>query len=175
MLCYNELQHDARKFLALTGLTSEEFQMLLPAFQKAYQRVYPSAKTHTGKRRRRKPGGGRKSTLDRIEQKLLFILVYQKTYPLQTILGELFDLSQSRTNHWIHRLLPLLKDALNDLGVLPERDPQQFAKHEKRQGESRDYIIDGTERRRQRPQDSEKQLHTTVARRKRIATSGLAI
>ncbi len=157
MLCYNELQHDARKFLALTGLTSEEFQMLLPAFQKAYERVYPSQKTHTGKRRQRKPGGGRKSTLDSIEQKLLFILVYQKTYPLQTILGELFDLSQSRTNYWIHRLLPLLKDALDDLGVLPERDPQQFAKHEQRQGESRDYIIDGTERRRQRPQDSEKQ------------------
>ncbi len=157
MLCYNELQPDARRFLALTGLTPEEFQMLLPPFQQAYERAYPSHKTRTGKRRQRKPGGGRKSTLDSIEQKLLFVLVYQKTYPLQTILGELFELSQSRTNDWIHRLLPLLKKALDDLDVLPEQDPQQFAKHEKRQGESRDYIIDGTERRRQRPKDSEKQ------------------
>ena len=95
-----------------------------------------------------------------MEQKLLFALVYQKTYPMQTLLGELFDLSQSRTNDWIHRLLPILKDALGDLGVLPERNPQQFARHEKQQGGSRDYIIDGTERRRQRPKNPEKQaLH----------------
>jgi hypothetical protein len=105
-------------------------------------------------------GGGRKSSLDTPEQKWLFALVYQKTYPVQTLLGELFDLSQTRTNDWIHRLLPVLKEALDDLGVLPERDPLQFARHEKRQQESRDSIIDGTERRRQRPKDAEKQaLH----------------
>ena len=76
------------------------------------------------------------------------------------MLGELFELSQSRTNDWIHRLLSILKDALDDLGVLPERDPRQFARHEKRQRESRNYIIDGTERRRQRPKNPEKQaLH----------------
>ena len=28
------------------------------------------------------------------EEKLLFILVYLKTYPLQVVMGELFDLSQ---------------------------------------------------------------------------------
>ncbi len=95
-----------------------------------------------------------------MERKLLFALGYQKTYPVQTVLGELFGLSPSRTNDWIHRLLPILKDALDDLGVLPERDPDQFAEHEKYPADSREYIIDGTERRRQRPKNPEKQaLH----------------
>jgi hypothetical protein len=158
MLTYDELQHHSRKFLALTGLTLREFKALLPAFERAYTQKYPTHTTRAGKKRKRQIGGGRKSTLDHIEQKLLFVLVYQKTYPVQALLGELFDLSQSRTNAWIHRLLPILKDALDDLGVLPERDPRQFAQHEKRQGGSREYIIDGTERRRQRPKSPEKQV-----------------
>lgn len=92
-----------------------------------------------------------------MEQKLLFALVYQKTYPVQMLLGELFERSQSRINDWIHRLLPILRDALDDLDVLPERDPRQFARHEKRQGGSHDYLVDGTKQRRQCPKNPEKQ------------------
>lgn len=158
MLTYDTLQHHSRKFLALTGLTLKEFKLLLPAFEQAYARRFLADKTHAGKLRKRQRGGGRKGTLDTSEQKLLFALVYQKTYPVQTLLGELFDLSQSRTNDWIHRLLPVLKDALDALDVLPERDPKQFAQHERRYQESRHYIIDGTERRRQRPKNAEKQV-----------------
>jgi hypothetical protein len=160
MFNYDELRRHPRKFLALTGLTLKEFKGLLPAFEQAYANQYPAHQTQAGKKRTRQVGGGRKSTLDRIEQKLLFALVYQKTYPVQTLFGELFDLSQSRTSDWIHRLLPILKNALDDLGVLPERDSQLFARHEKRYGGSREYSIDSTERRRQRPKDPEKQgLH----------------
>jgi hypothetical protein len=160
MLRYHTLRHNRRKFLALTGITPKEFKVLLPAFEQAYARAYPANKTLTGKRRKRKAGGGRNGSLDSTEQKLLFVLVYQKTYPLQELLGAVFELSQSRTNRWLHRLLPILKEALDDLEVLPERDPQQFAQHEKRQQETRDFIIDGTERRRQRPKNPEKQaLH----------------
>jgi hypothetical protein len=92
-----------------------------------------------------------------LEQKLLFALVYQKTYPLQELIGEVFALSQSRVNEWVHRLLPVLQVALDGLGVLPERDPHQFAPSERRQKESSELIIDGTERRRQRPKSPEKQ------------------
>ena len=58
-----------------------------------------------GKPRQRQVGGGRKGVLQETEQKLLFILVHQKTYPLQTLLGEVFEFSQSRVNEWVHRLL----------------------------------------------------------------------
>ena len=160
MLRYDNLKRNHRQFLSLTGLTPKEFKMLLPAFAHAYARTYPADQTLAGQPRQRELGGGRQGSLDRIEQKLLFVLVYQKTYPIQALLGEVFDLSQARANDWIHRLLPILQDALDDLGVLPERDPRQFARHEKRQQESLDFIIDGTERRRQRPKNPEKQaLH----------------
>ncbi len=48
---------------------------------------------------------------------------YLKTYPLQALMGELFGLSQPRVNYWIHRLLPVLREALDEVGVLPERTP----------------------------------------------------
>ena len=87
MLTYNKLKKNRRKFIALTGITPREFKRLMPAFQRAYERQYPANKTHAGKKRKRKSGGGRKGQLPSIEQKLLFALVYQKTYPLQVLIG----------------------------------------------------------------------------------------
>jgi hypothetical protein len=160
MLDYESLKQNERKFVALTGITPSEFQQLLPAFTRAYASAFPSTKTHAGKPRQRRPGGGRKAVLLRPEDKLLFILVYQKAYPLQELLGSLFDLSQSQANRWVQRLLPILVRALDRLGFLPERNPRRFSQHERRQGEALDLIIDGTDRRRQRPKNREKQaLH----------------
>ena len=98
--------------------------------------------------------------MDCPEQKLLFLLVYLKTYPLQVLMGELFGLSQPGVNYWIHRLLPVLRDALDSLSVLPERNPNDFARSQTATGTEPRLIIDGTERRRQRPKSPEKQaLH----------------
>lgn len=105
-----------------------------------------------------------------MEQKLLFILVYQKTYPLQAMLGTLFEISQSSANIGIHRLLPILKDALTDLGFMPEGKGTEFAHCERQTGELPDYVIDGTERRRQRPKSRESRPFITVARRSSIPT-----
>lgn len=113
-----------------------------------YGRKYPSKKTRAGKVRKRKAGGGRKGNLHGVEQRLLFALVYQKTYSLQALIGELFGISQSRANAWIHQLLPVLKKALANLRVLPERNPRQFARQEQRKSKTIKVIIDGTERRR---------------------------
>lgn len=166
MLTYEELKTKARKFLTFTGLTVEEFIELLPAFKRAYEKVYPASQTKTGEIRKRKSGGGRKSSLDSIEQKLLFALVYQKSYPLQSVQGELFGMAQSRANAWIHQLLPILKQALDDVGATPERDPKKFKAKEQDQPDAVDSIIDGTERRRQRPKKAEKQaLHYSGKRK----------
>lgn len=160
VLEYERLAKDRRRFLALTGLTPKEFAELHRAFRRAYERAHPEGKTAAGKARKRKEGGGRKSRLRTTEQKLLFSLVYQKVYSLQALLGEVFELSQSRANRWIHELLPILQQALGDLGVLPTREPSKFARHERRHRESEELIIDGTDRRRQRPKSQEKQaLH----------------
>ena len=160
MLTYDELKENPRKLVSFTSLTAEEFNVLLPAFERAYLKKYPRSKTKTGKPRKRKAGGGRRGSLAGIEQKLLFALVYQKSYPLQSVMGELFGLGQSQANEWIHSLLPVLKQALDDLGYAPERDPQQFKNKEQERKDATVSIIDGTERRRQRPKKAEKQaLH----------------
>src|SRR6185295_9892391 len=104
MLTYSKLKRNRRKCVALTGLTPKEFTVLLPAFTRAYAEQYPTEKTMTGTPRKRQAGGGRKGVLQEPEQKLLFILVHQKTYPLQTLLGEGFELSQPRGNEWVQRL-----------------------------------------------------------------------
>jgi hypothetical protein len=160
MVTYATLQADRRRFLALTGLTLREFQRLLTAFPRAYQRLYPTNQTAEGQPRQRSAGGGCKGLLHRPEDKLLFILVYLKTYPLQVVMGELFDLSQPRVNYWIHRRLPVLQEALDELGVCPERNASHFAHSQAASEAEPRLIIDGTERRRQRPKSPEKQgLH----------------
>jgi hypothetical protein len=165
-MTYTTLQRNRRKFLALTGLTVPEFQRLLTAFSRAYQRLYPTDQTVEGQPRQRSAGGGCKGLLHRPEERLLFILVYLKTYPLQVIMGELFDLSQPQANHWIHRLLPVVQAALVDLGVRPERNPSHFAQSQAASEPESRLIIDGTERRRQRPKDPVKQAQHYSGRKK---------
>jgi len=160
MLTTEALKGSPRKFVSFTSLTPDEFDLLLPAFERAYLRKYPVSKTKTGKERKRKTGAGRTGSLKSSAQKLLFALVYQKSYPVQSVMGELFGMGQSQANEWIHELLPILKQALDDLGYAPERDPKKFKKKERDRKDAVDSIIDGTERRRQRPKQAEKQtLH----------------
>src|SRR3954447_1657303 len=157
MLTYNALKDKAREFLAATGLKIEEFARLLPAFESAYHALYPLNQTVEGKTRQRLPGGGTKGTRRTVEDKLLFILVYQKTNPLQTMHGLQFDLSQPQTHYWIHRLLPVLRCALAALDMAPERDASRVASSPLRLEGAPVGALDGTERRRQRPTEAAKQ------------------
>src|SRR5437899_11311766 len=49
------------------------------------------------------------------EDRLLFILVYLKTYALQVVHGRLFGMVQGKANQWIYVLLPVLLRALGPL------------------------------------------------------------
>src|SRR5512138_373263 len=153
MLSYNKLKDKSRDFLAATGLTLEEFQKLLPAFRVAYETRYSPERTREGKARQRRGGGGAKGALSTIEDKLLFILVYQKTNPLQAMQALQFNVSQPQANFWIHQLLPILQHALSELGLAPERDARRVAHGPLALEGSLDLAVDGTERRRQRPAD----------------------
>jgi len=152
VLTYAKLKQKPKELLALTGLARREFDELLPVFVKALAEAEARTKPKP-KKRQRVPGGGRKPGLRTVEDKLLFILVYTKTYPLQVVQGKLFDMSQSSANEWIHFLLPVLAEALDTLGVMPEREGAQAARQARRPGEPPDLIVDGVERRRQRPKD----------------------
>lgn len=157
MLNYNELKHKPRELLAATGLKQDEIETLLSAFGEAYQAQYPAQQTMTGQARQRRQGAGNKGKLRHLEDKLLFILIYEKTYPLQTMLGLQFGISQGRVNEWIHRLTPILQQALTSLGMTPARDGQAVHSSQLAIQDGADLVIDGTERRRQRPQEAQAQ------------------
>ena len=157
MLSYDMLKDRPRDFLAATSLTLGEFHQLLPAFQEAYAQRYPQELTRAGKPRQRRVGGGAKGVLPRVEDKLLFILVYQKTHPLQTMHALQCAMSQPQAHYWIHHLLPLLQQALTRLGMRPERDARRVATAPLAQEGGPALALDGTERRRQRPTNQAQQ------------------
>lgn len=175
MTNYEELKTRPRAFLAATSLTVEEFERLLPAFEAAYQARYGRDKTVEGEPRQRQVGGGAKGKLPRMADKLLFILVYEKTYPLQTMQGLHFGLSQGQTNMWIHRLLPIVQEALAALGLKPARDASAWAESETLKELPADFLIDGTERRHQRPQDQEQQVAAYSGKKKAHTDKNLLI
>jgi hypothetical protein len=157
MIKYIQLKKKPKGFLAATGLTVDEFQRLLPVFQEKLAALHPPELTKRGKARQRRAGAGPKEKLRTDEDKLLFILIYQKTYPIQAMLGLQFELSQPQANYWIHLLLPILRQTLAEMGLTPERNPEAIAESPLVAEAEPDFLIDGTERRRQRPKDAQKQ------------------
>jgi hypothetical protein len=157
MLTYAELKNNPRQFLAVTSLSVEEFEALRPEFAEAYAATQSATHTQAGQLRRRRVGGGRCSRLEMVEDKLLFILIYFKLYPIQTAHGLQFGLSQAQTSDWIRRLLPVLHQSLKRLGYVPDRTQIIASTAAPTTASSLAFQLDGTERRRQRPQAPEKQ------------------
>jgi hypothetical protein len=153
MLKYLELREKPREFLAATGLTDDEFQVLLLTFAQCYVAALPPKPKPTKKKKQRARGGGRRGQIPALEDKLLFILVYQKTFPLQVMHGLQFGLSQGQVNHWIHRLWPVLQASLAQLHLRPERDGAAVADAVETSAGGANLSVDGTERRVQRPSD----------------------
>ena len=83
------------------------------------------------------------------------------------MLAFLFDTSQGRVNEWIHTLSTVLQMALGEAQALPARDPKNLAQT-LALCVSVDFIIDGTERRIQRPQDPTEQKEKYSGKKKTI-------
>src|SRR5881628_2806888 len=124
---FTDIQSRPTEFLDFTSLTLEEFQTLVPPFEAAFQ-VRMAAWRMDGKPRtaRRFPVY-QNCPLPTPEDRLLFILVYLKTYALQVVHGRLFGMGQSKANQWIHVLLPALLVALRALGDAPTRSVTALA------------------------------------------------
>lgn len=138
------------EFLSMTSYTLKEFEALLAIFE---EELLKTKKTLEGKARKRNYTNYSNSPLPSPADKLFFILVYQKQYPLQSMQGILFGMSQPKANSWIHFLSPILKSALASLGEVPARSMEEL----EIEGDSQTFLHDGTERPIQRPKDDEKQ------------------
>lgn len=135
-------------------MSPRELQNLLPAFSESLTRhsfvVKPKEK------RQRKLGGGRRGHLPTIMDKLVFILMYLKTYPTFDVMGFLTGRQRSKCQYSVANLLPVLEMALGKHLVLPKRkisSPEEFFKLFP---EIKEVFLDGAERRTQKPKSLKK-------------------
>jgi hypothetical protein len=165
-------QRSPRVFAALTGLSPVEFERLLPAFDQAYTADL-QARQHARPRQRR-PGGGRPSVLATLADKLFFVLFYFRHYPIQETLAFLFGFCQGQANHWIHRLTPLVNQALGYQLQLPARSAVAL-QEVLAACPGLEFLIDGTERPTRRPKDSTRQRADYSGKKKRHTKKNIVI
>ena len=112
MPSYEEVTQRAGSLRSMTGLTEAEFMALLPHFEQALV-AYMQDRTIDGQpRTSRRYRTYDTCPLPTMADKLLFILTYLKQNPIQEVQGQLFGMSQSNANKWIHLLHPVLNQAL---------------------------------------------------------------
>jgi hypothetical protein len=174
MLTYAKIANKPRTLRSLTGLSLEAFAKLVASFERAYEAHLEEQDRQRERPRQRRRGGGRKSAIPTIEDKLLFILVYFKIYPLQEVQGLLFSMSQPQANFWIHRLTPILNQALGYEMQLPARKPADL-EQVLQACPGLEFIIDGTERPIQRPKDPERQRQYYSGKKKRHTVKNIVI
>src|SRR6266478_4611430 len=126
-LRFADLQSRPTEFLDLTSLTLDEFQQLVPPFETTFQARMAAWRMDGKPRTARRFTVYKNCPLPAPEDRLLFILVYLKTYTLQVVHGRLFGMVQGKANQWIHVLLPALLAARRALGDAPARSLSALA------------------------------------------------
>lgn len=150
---------DDRHMRSLTGLSQAQFNELLPTFTKVYvdQQRDAYIRGMLAGERQRKAGGGRKSKLPAMADKLLFVLYYYKTYPTFDVLGTQFNLARSKAHKNLHKLSPILHATLVERGMMPHREFKTPEELKAVLGGIDQIIIDATERLYRRSKDDAKQ------------------
>src|SRR5919201_4319327 len=124
---YEDVIQRTGSLRAMSGLTEQEFTALLPPFEHAYA-AYMHDHTIDGQpRTSRRYSTYGTCPLPTMADRLLFILTYVKQNPIQEVQGQLFGMSQSNANKWIHLLHAVLNQALAQQELLPARNAAELA------------------------------------------------
>lgn len=174
---YQTIVSRPKIFHRLTGLTTAEFDLLLDKFTSHYDItvVYPRLKLAS---RRRTTGGGRKGRISIPADKLFFILVYTRIYPLLIFQGLFFGMNESAACTWTGKLLPILDEALGSAHVRPKRGKGRSLEEiidEFPELVELGVIADGVERPVRRPKDKDKQKSQYSGKKKRHTTKVVTI
>jgi Helix-turn-helix of DDE superfamily endonuclease len=127
-LRFTDIQTRPTEVLDLTSLTMDEFQRLVLPFEAAFQAHMAQWRLDGRPRTTRRYITYQNCPLPTPEDRLLFILVYLKTYPLQVVQGRLFGMGQSKAQQWLHVLLVVLQATLRTLADAPTRSVTELAK-----------------------------------------------
>ena len=135
---YTKARQNERQFKALTSLSLEQFDALLPSFECKWEGFIEKFNLDGTPRMRRYVPKNEKQ-LPTVADKLFFILFYQKTNSLQEVVASFFDLDVSMVNKWIHILSPILDKSLEKYAPKSRIEDVELKKSET-------YITDGSER-----------------------------
>lgn len=120
-ITFEEIRNKRGSLISMSSLRENEFIDLVNSFGEQYDN-YIKVYTIEGKKRDRPIVNMRKnSTFPTSEDKLLFILMYLKTYPLQAVVAAQYGMSQPQVQRWIKLLKRILISALDKKGCLPTR------------------------------------------------------
>jgi DDE superfamily endonuclease/Helix-turn-helix of DDE superfamily endonuclease len=151
----DRLRKAPKAFRRLTGITPAVFDDLLAQLIPRHEQAEARREGRPG--RRRKPGGGRKHSLD-LADRLLMLLIYYRTYVTHAFLGFLFGLDDSAVGRNINPLQPLLAGIFR----IPER------RVELAEDEIRELFFDATERPTRRPKRGQREFYSGKKKRHTI-------
>ena len=101
MLTYKQLSKKPKSFLSFTGVTRQQFDVILRDVKKQY-RLTEKARL-SQRKRQRDIGAGRPFDLS-IQDQLVMLLVYYRMYLTYDLTGHLFGLDQSNVSRNISNL-----------------------------------------------------------------------
>lgn len=109
MFAYESLVRRPSAFRSLTGMTPDEFDNLLAAFQASQDRLRNNSQaTRRGQPRRRAPGAGHPHRHDD-RHRLLLALVWLRIYPTYEVLGFFFNLHKRNAQLNVRDVLAILE------------------------------------------------------------------
>jgi len=162
MITYQKLFNNPGKLLRFTGLNPFQFETLAKRLEPLW--IKSEIKRLTRDSRIRAIGGGRRYSLPSIEDKLLLLLVFYRTYVAYEFLSWVFNIDASNICRLIKRLIPLLEKAadptlcfaIKDI-LKKRRKIRTWEEFIKTYPDLVELVIDSTEQKRQRPSNRKKQ------------------
>ena len=169
---YTKIRSQEGKFVTLTSLTLEEFDYLLPQFERELKRIY--RKTSRGTVRLNKFKW--RSELPSAADHLFFTLTYLKENPTQEFHGAIFDISQETVSAIIKDCISALNESLRVKRLLPCTDGEDYErfveelksrfKDNPHMSSTKDALMDCSEVKIQRPLDEGAQKDTYSGKKK---------
>lgn len=140
-----------RQLKSYAGVDIETYRILFTCLEKteADKQSVLSSRAN----RQRQYGAGCKERLPTLDDKLLFILHYYKSYPTMDLLAIEYKMSRSSVWNYVHALSAKLYFILVELGVMPLREMPSIEEFKSflEAHKTHQLIIDVTERTIERP------------------------
>jgi hypothetical protein len=157
---YQNLRND-KQWKASTGMSQAQFERLYVEFSKLY---FPKKGNPYTPQNKPALADGREA--------LFFVLHHLKAYPTMLNMSLYFGISEASVSNYLKEIKPILKTALQKLGVSIRRDFLSDKDFEEWFADVDEILIDGVEVSVQRPVNDEIQKKNIVERKNFIPKNG---